>query len=171
LRYLLEAYGRLKWDWPNLRLLVVGPGKPDRDSYRIMSERNLQDVVLVGGVSDEDRPRFYQAADIFCSPATGGESFGIVLLEAMAAGKPIVATAIEGYTSVITHGQEGLLAPPKDDKSLADTIEVLLKDPELRNRLAANGRRKADEYRWERIARRVMDYYLANLESAKGPGR
>lgn len=171
LRYLLGAYGRLKWDWPNLRLLVVGPGKPDRDSYRIMSERNLQDVVLVGGVSDEDRTRFYQAADIFCSPATGGESFGIVLLEAMAAGKPIVATAIEGYTSVITHGQEGLLAPPKDDKSLADAIEVLLKDPELRNRLAANGRRKADEHRWERIARRVMDYYLANLESAKGPGR
>ena len=171
LKYLLGAYSMLKWDWPNLRLLVVGPGKPDRDSYRIMSERNLQDVVLVGGVSDEDRTRFYQSADIYCSPATGGESFGIVLLEAMAAGKPIVATAIEGYTSLITHGQEGLLAPPKDEKSLAGAIEVLMKDPELRKRLAANGRRKADEYRWERVARRVMDYYIANLESVKGRGR
>ena len=163
LKHILAAYSRLKWDWPNLRLLVVGPGRPDDESYRIMSERNLQDVVFIGGVSDEDRIRYFQTADIYCSPATGGESFGIVLLEAMAAQKPIVATAIEGFSSVMTHGQEGLMVPPKDDEALAGAIAQLLKEPDLRSRLAANGRQRAEEFRWERVAKRVLDFYLARL--------
>jgi phosphatidylinositol alpha-mannosyltransferase len=165
LKYMLAAYSRLKWDWPNLRLLVVGPGKPDGDSYRIMSERNLQDVIFVGGVSDEEKARYYKTADIYCSPATGRESFGIVLLEAMAAGKPIVATSIEGYSSVITHGREGLLVPPKNDEALADAIAALLKDPGLRDSLAANGLRRAQEFRWERVARRVIDCYMVSSNS------
>ena len=169
LRYLLSAYGRLKWDWPNLRLLVVGRGKPDDESYRIMSERNLQDVVLVGGVSDEEKARYFSSADIYCSPATGGESFGIVLLEAMAAGKPIVATSIDGYSSVITDGKEGLLVPPKDDEALADAIASLLKNPSLRVSLTTHGRQKAEEFRWERVAKRVMDYYLSCLDAVGTP--
>lgn len=165
LRHLLAAFSRLKWEWPNLRLLVVGPGRPDPESHRIMSERNLQDVVFVGAVSDEEKVRYYQAADIYCSPATGGESFGVVLLEAMAAGTPTVASAIEGYAGVITDGHDGLLVPPKDDEALADAIDLLLRDPRLRDRLAANGRQRAEEFRWERVARRVMDYYLTVLDS------
>ncbi|MCI0440915.1 MAG: glycosyltransferase family 4 protein [Chloroflexi bacterium] len=172
LKYLLSAYSRLKWDWPNLRLLVVGPGKPDADSYRIMGERNLQDVVFVGPVSDEDRARYFKSADIYCSPATGKESFGLVLGEAMAAGKPVIASSIEGYSSVIAHGKEGLLVPPKDDEQLASAIELLLKDHDLRMRLAANGRRKVDEFRWERVAGRVMGYYesLMSVGQAAIPG-
>ena len=166
LKHLLGAYSRLKWDWPNLRLLVVGPGKADRDSNRIISERNLQDVVFIGPVSEQDKVRYYKTADIYCSPATGRESFGIVLLEAMAAGKPIVASAIEGYSSVLTHGQEGLLVPPKDDEALAGAIEALLKNAGLRTTLAANGRRKADQFRWDRVAGQVMDYYVTCLNDA-----
>ena len=160
LKYLMAAYSRLKWQWPNLRLLIVGPGKPDGDSQRIISERNLQDVVFVGAVSDEDKARYYKSADIYCSPATGKESFGIVLLEAMAAGKPIVASAIPGFSSVITHGEEGLLVPPRDDEALAEAIATLLKDPSLRATLATNGERRVQEFRWDRVARRVMDYYM-----------
>ncbi len=164
--YLLKAYSRLKWKWPNLRLIVVGRGELDQESHRTMSERNLQDVVLTGPVSNEDRARYYKSADIYCSPATGNESFGLVLLEAMAAGRPIVASSIEGYSSVVTHGVDGLLSPPKDDAALAASIELLLEDPSLRERLAANASRTVDEYRWERVARRVLDYYESRMERA-----
>ena len=165
LKYLLGAFSRLKWDLPNLRLLVAGGGKPDADSLRIISERNLQDVVFLGRVSDEDKFRYYKTADIYCAPATGRESFGIVLLEAMAAGAPIVASGIEGYSSVVTHGRDGLLVPPKDEDALADTIGALLKDAALRRRLSTAGTMNVQEYRWERVAWRVMDCYDASREA------
>ena len=165
LKYLLGAFSRLKWEWPNLRLLVAGGGEPDADSLRILSERNLQDVVFLGRVSDEDKFRYYKTADIYCAPATGRESFGIVLLEAMAAGTPIVASGIEGYSSVITHGREGLLVPPKDEEALADALATLLKDATLRRRLATAGTMNVQEYRWERVARRVMDCYDASRDA------
>ena len=165
LKYLLGAFSRLKWEWPNLRLLVAGGGEPDADSLRILSERNLQDVVFLGRVSDEDKFRYYKTADIYCAPATGRESFGIVLLEAMAAGAPIVASGIEGYSSVITHGREGLLVPPKDEDALADALATLLKDEALRRRLATAGTMNVQEYRWERVARRVMDCYDASRDA------
>ena len=168
LKYLLRAFAKLKWDWANLRLLVVGPGKPDDDSYRIMSECNIQDVHFLGQVSDADKARYYKSADIYCSPATGRESFGIVLLEAMAAGKPIVASDIEGYASVVSHGGEALLVPPKDDDGLAKALGLLLSDPGLRQRLGASGLKKVQRYRWERVAGQVMDYYTSLL-TARAP--
>jgi phosphatidylinositol alpha-mannosyltransferase len=167
LRYLLGAYSRLKWDWPELRLIVVGPGEPDAESYRLMSERNLQDVIFVGKVSDHERARYFKSAHIYCSPATGKESFGIVLLEAMASGTPVVATDIEGYAGVVSHGDNGLLVPPKKEEELADAIVTLLRDPALRERLAASGSARADEFRWERVASRVIDYYQLCLNERR----
>jgi len=122
LKYLLSAYSKIKWDWPELRLLVVGPGKLDIDSIRIISERNLQDLIFTGSVSDHDKARYYKSSHIYCSPATGKESFGIVLLEAMASGLPIVASAIEGYSNVITNMHDGLLFEPKNEDSLIKFI-------------------------------------------------
>ena len=168
LRYLLEAYGKLKWDLPNIRLIVVGPGNPDKESYRVMSSQNLQDVEFVGRVSYDDLPRYYASADIFCSPATGAESFGIVLLEAMSAGKPVVASDIEGFRGVMTHGEQGLLVPKKDSNALAEALGMLAYDPELRRKLGGNGNRLAEEYRWEVVAGRVEAYYNTCLKAANG---
>ena len=168
LRYLLEAYGKLKWDLPNIRLIVVGPGNPDKESYRVMSSQNLQDVEFVGRVSYDDLPRYYASADIFCSPATGAESFGIVLLEAMSAGKPVVASDIEGFRGVMTHGEQGLLVPKKDSNAMAEALGMLARDPELRRKLGGNGNRLAEEYRWEVVAGRVEAYYNTCLKAANG---
>ena len=168
LKYLLGAYSRLKWDWPDTRLIVVGPGSPDIDSQHIIGERNLQDVMFVGGVSEEDKARYFRSADVYCSPATGKESFGIVLLEAMASGAPIVASRIDGYSDVIKDGYDGVLVPPKDEAALASTIERLLRDKILRSSLSSNGLESVQEYRWDRVAQRVMDHYLVRMEARGG---
>lgn len=157
--YLLAAYSRLKWAHPNLRLIVVGPGNPDADAAALIAERGIEDVVFAGSVPYEDLPAYYHSADLFCSPAIGRESFGMVLAEAMAAGAPVVASNIAGHASVIADGQQGILVPPRDPDALAEKIGMLLDDRALAARLAAAGRAKAEEYRWERISRRVMNFY------------
>jgi phosphatidylinositol alpha-mannosyltransferase len=167
LRYLLEAYGRLKWDLPNTRLLVAGPGNLDQESQRLLSARDLGDVVLLGGVPQADLPRYYASADIFCAPATGSESFGIVLLEAMSAGKPIVASNIEGYSGVISHGKQGLLCPPRDVGALTEALAYLVQNPEVAQRLGATGRGMVQRYRWQVVARQVEEYYHQCLERAR----
>ena len=166
LKYLLEAYGKVKWDFPNIRLLVVGPGNPDKDCYRVLSERALRDVVFLGKIPYADLPRYYHSADIYCAPATGRESFGIVLLEAMAAAKPIVASRIEGYSGVISHGEQGLTVPPKDSTALADALALLIRNPDLRSQLGTGGRDTVDRYRWDRIAGEVIDFYKSTLGTA-----
>jgi len=159
LRYLLGAYGRLKWEYPNTRLIVVGPGEPDGESVRLIAERHIEDVVFVGGVSYEDLPRYYHSADIFCSPATGKESFGIVLLEAMAAGKPIVASNIEGYASVMSDGEQGFLVQHSSEEALQESLVALLGDSELRIKLGNNGRDSARNFDWPEVTQEIIDYY------------
>ena len=160
LKYLLEAYSRLKWEYPNTRLIVVGPGNLDKDSHQILSARNPQDVVLVGGVPYHDLPRYYASAHIYCSPATGQESFGIVLLEAMACSKPIVASAIEGYMGIIKDGEQGLLVPPRDSEALAETLAVLIEDCQYATKLGQAGRKTVEQFRWNAVAQQVEKYYL-----------
>jgi phosphatidylinositol alpha-mannosyltransferase len=140
--------------------LVVGPGSPDKKTYRIITERNIKDVIFVGGVSPTQLVRYYQSSHIFCSPATGKESFGIVLLEAMAAGKPIVASRIGGYSFLLKDGHQGLLVPPKDGLALADALSVLVRNSGLRRGMGERGFQYVQQYSWTRVAQRVMQYYV-----------
>ncbi len=168
LKYLLKAYQQVKKEIPDSRLIVVGPGTRLRRSYQKWVKQNhLEDVVFVGFVSEEEKPRYFKTADIYCSPATGRESQGIVLLEGMAVSTPIVASNIDGYAGVVTHGEEGYLVPPKNIDELAGALVNLLKDDELRRRMGAKGRISAEKYSWDIIARRVFDFYLKTLGEVK----
>ncbi|MDI6704462.1 MAG: glycosyltransferase family 4 protein [bacterium] len=151
LDYLLSAFKMVKKEVKDIRLIVVGGG------YKKYKKR-IGDIVFTG-VQYERLPQYYSTCDIFCSPAIGQESFGIILLEAMALGKPVVATNIPGYNEVVTHNKEGLLVPPKDKEALRDALIKLLRDKDLRIKMGKNGREKAAEYSWERIGERVLDYY------------
>jgi len=165
--HLLKAYSQVKKEIPRCRLIVVGPGIRFRHKYeKYVRNHNIPDVVFAGMVSYDELPRYYQTADIFCSPATGRESFGIVLLEAMALGKPVVATNIEGYASVMTSGKEGLLVTPKDDQELARALKILITDEPLRRRMGERGLTTARQHDWSKVARRVADYYVEMLNQS-----
>jgi phosphatidylinositol alpha-mannosyltransferase len=164
LNHLLGAFSQVKREIPNSRLIIVGPGTRLRRRYeREVRRSGLKDVVFTGLVPYEELPRYYKTADIFCAPATGRESFGLILLEAMAAGKPVVASNIEGYASVLAHNVDGLLVPPADKEMLARALLSLSTDEALRREMGARGRAKALDYSWERVARNVLNYYMRVL--------
>jgi len=170
LKYLLQAFADLRWIFPNkLRLIVVGPGTIDSLCHQILSERNMrEDVVFAGSVTEKDLPKYYKSSHIYCSPSIGKESFGIVLLEAMAARLPIVASNIEGYSNVVTHGQEGLLFSIKDIKSLRDSLILLIRNPLLRESLSKRGNLMVERYEWSVISREILDFYEEkSIEKAK----
>jgi phosphatidylinositol alpha-mannosyltransferase len=96
---------------------------------------------------------------VFCAPSTGNESFGIVLLEAMAVGKPVVASDIEGYREVLRDGVEGLCAPPEDPAGIADRLIRVLKDRKLARNMGAAGRARALQFAWPKVADQVESYY------------
>jgi phosphatidylinositol alpha-mannosyltransferase len=156
---LLKAHRILRRTGHDNRLLVVGSGPQEREARRYVATRGLQEVEFLGRVSDVEKAQLLRTADVFASPATGGESFGIVLLEAMAAGAPIVASDIHGYKGVVRRGREGLLVPPHEPKELATAIARLLDDPALRASMSEAGRARAEEFSWPRVTAKVEDYY------------
>jgi phosphatidylinositol alpha-mannosyltransferase len=166
LEYMLKAYGLIKPDLPDCRLIIVSRRSRSRHKYEdFVKESGLPDVVFVDGskVDEDQKPRYYSTADIYCSPATGHESQGIVLLEAMATGKPVVASSISGYASVITDGEEGILVPPKQEVPLAHALAALIKDESLRRQMGEKGRNRSAAYGWEFVSRKIMDYYTRIL--------
>ncbi len=168
--YLLKAYRALRKRGIDCRLLMVGTGPQERELRRYIATRRLTGVELLGRVSDDDKARYFATADVFVSPATGQESFGIVLLEAMAAGTPIVCSDIHGYKGVVRRNEQALLVPPRDVKALTAALERALSDAELRTAMGAAGRARAPQFSWENIAAKVEDYYLfvARRTAAQG---
>jgi phosphatidylinositol alpha-mannosyltransferase len=159
LGYLLRGYEFMKQRVPNTRLIVVGDGPLRSRVESYISRHRVPDVVMAGYVPDTVLPRYYCSADIFCAPATGAESFGIVLLEAMATGLPVVATEIDGYMSVLEPGRDSLTVQPKSWSELGAALVILARDAQLRTRMGAYGLEKARLYAWEEVAAQVLEVY------------
>ena len=160
-RHLIRAYPHIKEEVPDARLIVVGAFSDEEKApfLRYARAHKVRGVHFVGYISPEELPRYYRTATVFCAPSTGFESFGIILLEAMAAGLPIVASDIAGYRTVLQNGVEGILVPPMDDHAIARSIVQLLHDPARRAAMSACGKTKAAQYDWSIIAKRVLAYY------------
>ena len=147
------------WDRPAYDAVVVGAGPKEREYRRYVGLRGIRDVEFLGRVSDEDKVRYFASADIYCAPNTGQESFGIVLLEAMAAGVPIVASDIHGFKRVVERNVQGILVEPRNPRALAAALYALARDPDLRDEMGEAGRARAPEFSWDRVTERIVDYY------------
>lgn len=161
LRYLLEAFPYVKEHVPEARLVVAGAFTEEhRQRYESIAHGlGLSDIIFTGFLPSRELVRYYRTCDVFCAPSTGGESFGIILLEAMAMGRPIVASDIPGYRDLVHHAEEGLLVEPKNSRSVADALIRLLRDPSLREEMGKRGSLKALDYSWPKIAARLINYY------------
>ena len=166
LTYLVRAFLRLKPAFPRLRLLVVGRDdkRQQEKAMAMVPPRLRPDLVFVGSVPQEDLPSYYASADLFCAPSLGGESFGIVLVEAMAMGLPVVCSDIGGYRDLLRDNREGLLVPPRDPEALADALGALLDNPARRAALAEAARSSAARYAWPVVAAELAAIY----ESVRG---
>ncbi|MEW6019126.1 MAG: glycosyltransferase family 4 protein [Pseudomonadota bacterium] len=164
---MIEAFRLVRREFDGCRLIVVGDG-PLRPWYQKKVGRELARDVHFAGLVNGGRPNYYSSADIYCSPCNKA-SFGVVLLEAMASGKPIVASDINGYAQVMRDGREGFMVPEGDVEAFAGKLLRLLRDSELRSVMGAEGRHTAVErFSWELVARQVEDYYLELLGEGRG---
>jgi phosphatidylinositol alpha-mannosyltransferase len=166
---LLRAFRFVQSRLPKTRLIVVGDGPLRGRVESFISHHRVPNVVLAGFVPDSVKPRYYRSADIFCAPATGAESFGIVLLEAMASGLPLVATEIPGYMSVVDPGRDSITVQPKSWRELGASLVVLARDAELRSRLGGYAREKVWRYSWESVGSQVVEVYREAIEAASEP--
>ncbi len=156
---LLRAFEALREHIP-ARLDVVGVDAEQLEPLML----DTRAVVAHGKCSDEDKLRVLTDADVLCAPSLGGESFGMVLTEAFAAGTAVVASDIAGYRDVVEHGVNGLLVPRGDATALAEELRDLALDPARRARLAAAARESAPRYAWPRVAAEVLGAYEDAIE-------
>jgi phosphatidyl-myo-inositol alpha-mannosyltransferase len=164
LPHLIEAMPRVVAATPDARLIVVGDGPDRADSERLAEGVAPNLVTFVGYVDDSNLPGYFHCAEVFCSPATGGESFGIVLLEAMAAGRAIVASQIDGYSGLIKPERTGVLVRPGDPQALASAITRVLNDDHLREGLGRRAATAATAFDWATIAGRTKEIYRRVIE-------
>jgi phosphatidylinositol alpha-mannosyltransferase len=162
---LLAAFALMAPERPELRLLIAGRGDADEVLDQVPAALRER-VVLLGQVSDDDRIRMLHSVDVFCAPNTGGESFGYVLVEAMASGAPIVASDLEAFRQVLRGGEAGELFPTGDPVALAEAAGRLLDDPARRASLSKAAALAVREFDWSVVARDVLRVYQAVAPAA-----
>ncbi|HSK49115.1 MAG TPA: glycosyltransferase family 4 protein, partial [Solirubrobacterales bacterium] len=160
---LLAAFGALVEHVP-CRLTVIGAEREDVLRY-LPDPDLLRFVDLPGRVSGPELWRTLHEADLLCAPSLSGESFGMVLTEAFAAGTPVIASGIAGYSDVVTDGVDGVLVPPADPQRLAEELQRAHHEPERLQRMGEEARRSAQRYAWPRVADRVTAVYEQALEA------
>ena len=162
---LLKAFPLIRREFPQIRLLVAGPGDMD-DALAQMSEQDAAAITKMGLVDTETKSRVFASGTIYVAPNTGGESFGIVLLEAMASGTPVVASDLDAFQRVLNYGDAGHQFVNEDPDSLAQTLINLLRDEDELARLHQAGLERANEFDWSTVARDIVEVY----ESVRVPG-
>jgi phosphatidylinositol alpha-mannosyltransferase len=164
---LRDAFVTLAPQRPGLRLLVAGRGEPEEALSGVPDEL-LDRIVLLGMVSEADKARMLHSIDVYVAPNTGGESFGMILTEAMAAGTPVLASDLDAFRRVLDGGRAGALFPTGDSAALARTLSALLDDSGQRAALAARATAAVAAYDWPVLAQRVLEVYATAIEVAHG---
>jgi phosphatidylinositol alpha-mannosyltransferase len=162
---LVGALERIAGARPDLRLLVAGRG--EAADFLAQVPRVLRDRIdLMGQVNEPDKARMLKSVDLYCAPNTGQESFGVILLEAMAARTPIVASELDAFRRVLGGGVAGRLFPIGDSAALAGELERVLDDPDLRRRLVEAGAREVAPYDWSVVVTEVLRVYELAIAGA-----
>lgn len=157
---LLEAFAGIRARVPDATLVLIGPGDPDDMLADVPSDVRAG-IVPLGRLDEADKARALASLDAYVAPNTGGESFGIVLLEAMAAGAPVVASDLDAFARVLDGGRCGVLFPVGDAAALEETVVGLLGDDAERARLVAAGSRRVTAYDWRTVAGDLIDVYAS----------
>ncbi len=161
---LLAAFAGLR-DHVPVRLEIVGASTEAVEPYVAELNGGTEDVEFLGSVGDDELWGRLHATDVLCAPSLGGESFGMVLIEAFAAGTPVVASDIAGYRQVVRHRRDGLLVPAGDPLELAQSLHALSLDPAARMKMGSAARERAAEFAWPRVASRVTEVYERAVET------
>jgi phosphatidylinositol alpha-mannosyltransferase len=164
---LRSAFVSLARERPGLRLLVAGPGSASA-LYDEIPDALHDRVTFLGLVSEADKARMLRSVDVYVAPNTGGESFGMILTEAMAAGTAIAASDLEAFRRVLDGGKAGALFPTGDAAALAGLLRTLLDDPERRAALSAAARTAVTAFDWPTVAQRVLEVYATAIEATDG---
>lgn len=161
--HLIEAYARLRKNRDDIRLIIVGKGPLEASLRKQVESQRIADVCFEGQVPACILPGYYARSDICSFPSVHGESFGVVLLEAMASGKPVIAGENEGYQEVVLHGHTGFLVNPLDYPQFAYHLDKLLENPHLRSYMGENGRKTAEEHDWKKVGQQLLSLYREKL--------
>ncbi|GAA1818612.1 glycosyltransferase family 4 protein [Planosporangium flavigriseum] len=164
---LRDAFALLAPARPELRLLVAGRGEPD-DVTRDLPDKIRERIVFLGMVSDDEKARMLRSVDVYVAPNTGGESFGMILTEAMAAGTAVAASDLDAFRRVLDNGRAGALFPNGDANALAALLDRLLDDPAARDALVTRAREVVSGYDWPVVAGRVLEVYTTAIEATAG---
>lgn len=166
---LLDAVPAVRRAFPGVRFLVAGRGDTGPDEARELLGDDADAVEFLGGISDEDKARLLASADVYCAPQTGGESFGIVLVEAMSAGTAVVASDLGAFRRVLDDGTAGVLFRTGDPADLARTLVELLGDPDRRAHVAAAGEAAVGRYDWASVTHEILTVYEMAVEGSEAP--